>query len=178
MMAFLRALLMLHNSSVRGSFSPVGGLMSADYGGWTDFRPGESLLDRGGQIYGWRPDLEQWESSGEYDHDAGRILQGVPVGAAVAWSIDGHPLYRKYIPIPPPPEIPRVDGLARTARVFSWLGFLSLPFGIVGLILGYTALSRISENDARSRSVAWTAIVVGWIFTVLTAVLVVLILTH
>jgi hypothetical protein len=126
--------------------------------------------------------LGKWDSTGEYDHDAARILQGVPVGAAVAWSLDGHPLYRNprysYIPIPPPPEIPRVDGLARTARVFSWLGFLSLPFGIVGLILGYTALSRISENDARSRSVAWTAIVVGWIFTVLTVVLVVLILTH
>jgi hypothetical protein len=68
-----------------------------------------------------------------------------------------------------PPKVPKVNGLARTARVFSWLGLLAYPFAIIGLIMGYIALGRIANDDVKSRSIAKTAIRVGWIFTGLTA---------
>jgi hypothetical protein len=76
------------------------------------------------------------------------------------------------------PMVPRVNGLATTARVFSWLGLLALPSGIIGLILGYMALGQIASDDAASRSVAKTAIIVGWIFTALTVIVVVGVLSQ
>lgn len=76
------------------------------------------------------------------------------------------------------PIVPRVNSLATTARVFSWLGILALPLGIIGLIMGYMALGQIASDDMASRSVAKTAIIVGWIFTVLTVIVVVGVLSH
>ena len=75
------------------------------------------------------------------------------------------------------PTVPKVNGLATTARVLSWLGLLALPFGVIGLVLGYVALGQIEKDDAESRSVAKTAIIVGWIFTVLFVILVIWILS-
>jgi hypothetical protein len=156
--------------------------MSQDSHGWAGTRP-DYLLDRAGEVYGWVPNKGEWAPTGEFYHDAAEMLRQRVTSAPVAWSA-GHPLYEdprprmSYIPIPRPPEIPRVDGLAKTARVFSFLGFLFSPFAIVGLILGYKALTRIRNDDAESRSVAWTAIVVGWIVTGLALLLVLLIVAH
>jgi hypothetical protein len=116
---------------------------------------------------------------------ATELRKGWPVYLEKA--VTGQPLYEDprlvppimlVIPLPRPPEVPRVNGLAKTARVFSFLGFLALPFGIIGLILGYNALGKIRDDDVESRSVARTAIIVGWIFTGLTVLLVLLIVSH
>lgn len=101
----------------------------------------------------------------------------------MARDISGRSLYKDpslppYIPLPRLPKVPQVNGLAKTARVFSFLGLLALPFGIIGLIMGYIALDQIRDDDVESRSVAKTAIVVGWIFTVLTFLAVLLIVSH
>jgi hypothetical protein len=144
------------------------------------------LVDWAGREYGWARGqgwiLTGSEVTGEPLNEIRRAnmpATGGPSGQPLY--IDGQLLYidPAHPPVPylHPPTIPRVNGLARTARVFSWLGLLSLPFGIIGLILGYMALGRIASDDAESRSVAKTAIIVGWIFTVLTVVLVLWILS-
>jgi hypothetical protein len=102
------------------------------------------------------------------------------------WSISRRPLYLfedprlpyEYIAFPRPPEVPQINGLAKAARVFSFLGFLGLVFGPIGLILGYIALGRLRDDDVASRKVARTAIIVGWIITVLLFLLVLRILTQ
>jgi uncharacterized protein DUF4190 len=140
-----------------------------------------SYVSEDGRIHGFIPNIG-WVPTG--DNASPELLARIRQPGAITSerSRKGEPLYRdprvNYLPIPRPPEVPRVNGLATTARVFSWLGLLALPFGTIGLILGYMALGRIASNDAESRSVAKTAIIVGWIFTVILVVLVFLILDH
>jgi hypothetical protein len=137
------------------------------------------LVDQDGRVYDWTPDKGWIPTNLPATHEA--VIAIRTTGAPVAMSPEtGEQLYRD--PTQPSvsylhtPTVPRVNGLAKTARVFSWLGLLFLPFGIIGLILGYMALSQIAKDDAVSRSVARTAIIVGWIFTVITVILVALIL--
>jgi hypothetical protein len=129
------------------------------------------LVDWAGREYGWAPG-QGWILTGahvtdEVLNEVRRTGTQVPTGPGQVLYID---------PADPPvpylnPTVPKVNGLATTARVFSWLGLLALPFGIIGLILGYMALGQIAKDDAASRSVAKTAIIVGWIFTVLFVIL-------
>jgi hypothetical protein len=149
---------------------------------WIGRQPAElGLVGEDGRIHGWIPD-EGWTAT---ERTASPELVDMlrRTGAyPVAVSIDGQPLYKdprlRYFPIPQPSEVPRVNGLAKAARVFSFLGFLFLPFGIIGLTLGYKALGQIRDDDAESRSVARTGITVGWIFTGLTVLVVFLVVSH
>ena len=139
------------------------------------------LMDRNGRIHELIAD-EGWVPTGE--RATPEVVDNLRrTGAApVAKTKSGIPLYEdlrlRYVSIPRPLEVPRVNGLAKAARVFSFLGFLALPFGIIGLILGYKALGQIRDDDVESRSVARTAIIVGWILTGLAVLVVLLIVSH
>jgi hypothetical protein len=83
-----------------------------------------------------------------------------------------------HIPILRPPEVPRVNGLAQTARAFSFLGILFLPCALIGAICGHIALGQIRDGDLRSRAVAITAITVGWIIVGLMSLILIFIASH
>jgi hypothetical protein len=149
------------------------------------------LLNLGGEVYAWRPDLRRWEFTEQHDYNAARKLQQIEAVNPAAmpkpeypWKDnEGRPLYRnpdipRIISIPRPPEIPRINGLAQAARVFSFLGILLTPCALIGAICGHIALGQIRDGDLRSRSVALTAITVGWIIVGLTILIVIFIASH
>jgi hypothetical protein len=138
------------------------------------------LADWDGVAYDWAPGKGWIPTNLTVTHEALRIIR--ITRKPVATGTSGQLLYRDptrvYVPDLRPPTVPKVNGLATTARVFSWLGLVALPFGIIGLILGYMALGRIASDDVKSRSVAKTAIIVGWVFTALTVVVALLVVSH
>jgi uncharacterized protein DUF4190 len=143
----------------------------------------EHRADWNGVIYVRRSPAEEWiRTTLNVSAEALGIIR--LVGQPVDEGPSGENLYidpdPRNLDVPDlrPPEVPKVNGLATTARIFSWLGLLALPIGIIGLILGYMALGQIASDDAASRSVARTAIIVGWIFTGLTVIVAVLVLSH
>lgn len=102
------------------------------------------------------------------------------------WSINGRPLYLfedprlpdQYIAFPTPPEVPKINGLAKAARAFGFLSILFIPCALIALICGYAALGQIRDRGEGGREAAMTGIIIGWIFTGLFIVLVILIAAH
>src|SRR5580700_8922249 len=138
------------------------------------------LADWDGVAYDWAPGKGWIRTNLTVTHEALNMIR--ITGKPVATSTSGKLLYidptQPYFPDLRLPTVPKVNGLATTARAFSWLGLLALPFGTIGLILGYMALGRIASDDVKSRSVAKTAVIVGWIFTGLMVFLAVLVINH
>lgn len=103
------------------------------------------------------------------------------------WSIYGLPLYLfedsrlpyEYIAFPaPPPPVPKINGLAKTARVFGFLSILFIPCALIALVCGYAALGQIRDRGERGREEAMTGIIIGWIIAGLFIVLLILIASH
>jgi Domain of unknown function (DUF4190) len=131
------------------------------------------LVNMEGEVYGWVPDLQSWKSTGRTEPDAAKLLWQIGASDPSAlpkpdqpWAdIAGRPLYRDpripYIPLPRPPVIPKMNGLAQAARVLSFIGIVFLPFAILGTICGIIALGQIRDRGEQGRDAAITAIVVG-----------------
>jgi Domain of unknown function (DUF4190) len=137
------------------------------------------LIEANGRINGWVPG-EGWTPTQEAaPPEAVNLLRQMGAGPAT-WNIQNRPLYRdpRLASIPRPPEVPRINGLASTARTFSFLGVLLIPCALIGAICGHIALGQIRKDDIGSRSVAVTAITVGWVIMGLWLILIVFILSH
>lgn len=138
-------------------------------------------MTKDGRIHGFIANVG-WVDTGDTAPPEVVAMLRQPGVYSVEESRKEEPLYRdprlNYVPIPRPPEVPTVNGLAKVARTFSFLGILFMPLGIIGLILGFMALGQIEADDAESRSVAITGVIVGLIFTIITFILVVLIVSH
>lgn len=72
--------------------------------------------------------------------------------------------------VPPPYYRPRrdTDGMAIASLVVSLHAFGCPGIGLVGAILGHVAKRRIRENGTDGNGLATAGIVIGWLTTVLT----------
>ncbi|MCL6538166.1 MAG: DUF4190 domain-containing protein [Acidothermus sp.] len=94
------------------------------------------------------------------------------------WALSGPPNPGWPAPWPPPPvyghpvpslAVRKTDGFAIASLVlglFFWFPGLAIITGLLALIFGYIALSRIRQSGTAGRGMAIAGVVLGWVSVV------------
>jgi hypothetical protein len=134
----------------------------------------EHLVDQNGRFYrgspsgGWFATVRvEREVFGEFQRMAAAGVPRLPVGSdqhGVPLYLDPRSLEAKIMLADAlgQPSIPKMNGLAQTARVFGFLSLIAIPFTIPALICGYKALRQIEERNEDGTDEARTGIWLGW----------------
>lgn len=99
----------------------------------------------------------------------GQPPQGQPQGQA-PYGPPGYAYAPGTYPPPSAPAASATNGFAVAALVLSLLGFVTGVTAIVGIILGFVALSQIKRTGQAGRGLAITGIVVGFAILVITVI--------
>src|SRR6478609_6780187 len=113
-------------------------------------QPGDYLIEADGRINGWTP--EGWTPTEEFASPAAVDMLQQRGASHVTNNTRGRPLYFDPFlgPVLRPLGVPRINGLASTARTLSFLGILIIPSALIGAICGHIALGQIKEGDTES----------------------------
>lgn len=143
---------------------PSGGWHDPSVPGQQSTPPADPTLAMGGQIPTQPTSADPYAPTNPYAGMPGGQPTADPYAAA-GYPPPGYPGYGY-------PAAAKTNTLAIVALVLSLVGFASCITAPIGAILGHVARKQIRETGEQGEGMAKAAIIVGWILTVLLALLI------